>query len=153
MLLATYQAVRDFTLPSEKARKGGTNNTTAFDTATGRPLWESPFAGRPVIVGKTIIMEKTQLDLLSGEATATKLARSYGCGICSASRHLMAFRSATLGYCELPQEAGVISYGGVRPGCWINAIPAGGILLMPDATSQCTCSYENRAWLALQPLD
>jgi hypothetical protein len=43
------------------------------------------------------------------------------------------------------------NYGGIRPGCWVNAIPAGGLLLMADAASWCTCSYLNQATIALQP--
>ena len=44
-------------------------------------------------------------------------------------------------------------YGGVRLGCWINAVPAGGMVLVPDATTGCKCSYLNQAWFALQPRD
>jgi hypothetical protein len=43
------------------------------------------------------------------------------------------------------------NYGGIRPGCWINAIPAGGLVLVPDASSGCRCSYLNQAWIALSP--
>lgn len=34
-----------------------------------------------------------------------------------------------------------------------NAIPAGGVVLVPDASAACSCSYRNRAWVALQPLE
>jgi hypothetical protein len=34
-----------------------------------------------------------------------------------------------------------------RPGCWINLIPAGGLLLMPEASSGCTCEYPVQARL------
>ena len=60
------------------------------------------------------------------------------------------FRSATLGFFDLTKDEGVEDYGGLRPGCWINAIPAGGVVLVPDATAGCQCSYLNRAWVALQ---
>ena len=39
---------------------------------------------------------------------------------------MMVFRSATLGYYDLLSPKGVIDYGGLRPGCWINGMPAGG---------------------------
>ena len=32
-------------------------------------------------------------------------------------------------------------FGGQRPGCWINFIPAGGLLLVPEASSGCTCPF------------
>ena len=79
--------------------------------------------------------------------------RSYGCGQISASRHLMLFRSATLGYLDLSRDAGTENFGGIRPSCWFNAIPAGGLVLVPDGSSKCACSYQMRAWLALQPCE
>ena len=33
------------------------------------------------------------------------------------------------------------NFGGIRPGCWINIIPAGGMVLIPEASSGCTCGY------------
>jgi hypothetical protein len=62
----------------------------------------------------------------------------------------MLFRSATLGYIDFVRQGKVENYGGIRPGCWINAIPAGGLVLMPDASAGCVCSYLNQAWFALE---
>ncbi|HYT93633.1 MAG TPA: hypothetical protein VEL76_33250, partial [Gemmataceae bacterium] len=90
-------------------------------------------------------------DLLTGEVRSFALKRSYGCGQLAGCARLMVFRSATLGYYDLERQKGTIDYGGIRPGCWINAIPAGGLVLVPDATSGCQCSYLNQAWIALQP--
>ncbi len=28
-----------------------------------------------------------------------------------------------------------------RPGCWINIIPAGGLVLVPEASSGCSCNH------------
>jgi len=67
------------------------------------------------------------------------------------STYLMVFRSATLGYVDLSRGPQTENYGGIRPGCWINAIPAGGLVLLADAASWCTCSYLNQATIALAP--
>jgi hypothetical protein len=56
-----------------------------------------------------------------------------------------------LGYVDLTRSAGTENFGGVRPGCWINAIPAAGLALMPDGSAKCACSYQMHSWLALQP--
>ena len=64
---------------------------------------------------------------------------------------MLVFRSATLGYVDLEGPARTENYGGIRPGCWVNAIPAGGLVLMADAASSCTCSYLNQATIALCP--
>jgi len=39
-----------------------------------------------------------------------------------------------------------------RPGCWINLIPAGGLLLAPEASSGCTCNFSVQTSLALIPV-
>ena len=64
---------------------------------------------------------------------------------------MLLFRSATLGYRDLLSDRPTANFGGIRPGCWINVIPAGGLVLMPDATTGCKCSYLNSATIALQP--
>ena len=69
----------------------------------------------------------------------------------SGSTHLLLYRSGTLGYTDLRNNTATQSYGPVRPGCWINAIVAGGLVLMPDATDRCTCSYTMKASIALAP--
>ena len=38
-----------------------------------------------------------------------------------------------------------------RPGCWINIIPAGGLVLIPEFSSGCTCSYPIQTSMALVP--
>jgi len=38
-----------------------------------------------------------------------------------------------------------------RPGCWINIIPAGGLVLIPEASAGCTCEYPIQTSLALAP--
>jgi hypothetical protein len=38
-----------------------------------------------------------------------------------------------------------------RPGCWINIIPAEGLLLIPEASSGCTCKFSIQTSLALVP--
>ena len=38
-----------------------------------------------------------------------------------------------------------------RPGCWINVLPAGGLILMAEASSGCLCGYSLQTSLALVP--
>jgi len=35
-----------------------------------------------------------------------------------------------------------------RPGCWINTIIAGGMVLSPEASAGCTCGFSVRASMA-----
>lgn len=148
-LLMSYQSTR-FKLASEV---GG--RLAAFATADGKELWDNKakYVTRPLIKDRTVYAQGGAWDLLTGEDRSFPFKRSYGCGQLAASEHLMLFRSATLGYYDMVEQTGTISYGGIRPGCWINAIPAGGLVLVPDASAACKCSYLNQAWIALQPLE
>jgi hypothetical protein len=38
-----------------------------------------------------------------------------------------------------------------RPGCWINIIPAGGLVLIPEASSGCTCGFSIQTSMAFIP--
>ena len=38
-----------------------------------------------------------------------------------------------------------------RPGCWINMIPANGMLLIPEASSGCTCDLAIQTSMAFVP--
>jgi outer membrane protein assembly factor BamB len=146
-LLMSYQSTR-FQLESEV---GG--RLTVFDARNGKRRWEEKvrYDSRPLIVDRTVYWQTGARDLLTGEPRPFQFSRSYGCGILAAGLNLLVYRSATLGYFELDRDEGTENYGGIRPGCWINALPAGGLVLLPDASTGCVCSYLNRSWIALQP--
>jgi outer membrane protein assembly factor BamB len=129
------------------------NRMAAIRVTDGSCAWDvaAHYVSRPVINDRTIYAEPGAWDLLSGKPLDFKLTRSHGCGIPAGSQKLLVFRSATLGYIDLTQGDQTENYGGIRPGCWLNAIPAGGLVLMADSASWCTCSYLNQATIALEP--
>jgi len=157
-IIMSYSDTR-YSLPSEKGGK-----IAVLDAKTGYKIWESPTrknlpAGyssssrsRPLVNDSIIFAEPETFDLFSGKIIDNNFERSYGCGIISGSKNMLFFRSATMGYYWFDNiEAGIQNYGGIRPGCWINIIPAGGLVLMPDATNRCDCSYLMKSWIALKP--
>jgi len=148
ILLMAYQDTR-FKLVSEV---GG--RMSAFRGSNGNRLWdiEARYGSRPILNDSTIYAQPGAWDLRTGLKKDFNFDRSYGCGIIAGSKNLLAFRSATLGYRDLLSGEGTENYGGIRPGCWINTIPAGGLLLVPDATARCVCSYLIKANIALQPM-
>ncbi|QDU13738.1 outer membrane biogenesis protein BamB [Gimesia maris] len=149
ILLMFYQGIRHnfFQLPSEV---GG--RMAAIDAKTGKRIWDikAEYQSHPVINGDKIYAQGGAWNLKTGKPIDFQFDRSYGCGQISASKHMMVFRSATLGYLDLTRKAGVENFGGIRLGCYINAIPAGGLVLVPDGSSQCNCSYQMQAWFALE---
>ena len=98
----------------------------------------------PVVVGRKLICEPFAYDIVTGKPLkdwAWKNSHRKGCGTISASASSLFFRHSNPTMFDL--ESG--SYQKVttssRPGCWINMIPAGGLLLVPEASSGCTCNH------------
>ena len=148
VVLMNYKAIRHkfFELPSES---GG--QLAGFEAASGRRLWqrEAQYETRPVINDTKILAQGGAWDLKTGEPLEWNFKRSYGCSQISASKNMLLYRSATLGYMDITRSVGTENFGGIRPGCWINAVPASGMVLVPDGSAKCTCSYQMRAWFGL----
>ncbi|MFC1508697.1 PQQ-binding-like beta-propeller repeat protein, partial [Candidatus Omnitrophota bacterium] len=156
VLVMTYQVSR-FQMPSEV---GG--RMSAFRASDGKRLWDITtdivennkdyiYRSRPIINDSTIYFEPYAFDLTTGKKLDFNFSRTYNCGIIAGSSDLMVYRSGTLGYLDVNEPGnGTQDFGGIRPGCWINTIPAGGIVMMPDATARCTCSYLMKATIALK---
>jgi hypothetical protein len=148
----SYQyAQRSYQLPSEKG-----DRLTGFRTSDGKRLWDTneSYISRPIINDSTIYAQPYSFDLLTGKRNADfELAgrQPGGCGPMTGSTNLLLYRSGTLGYTDLLSGSATQNYGPMRPGCWINAIVAGGLVLMPDATDRCTCSYLMKSSVALAP--
>ncbi|NOY00974.1 MAG: PQQ-binding-like beta-propeller repeat protein [Verrucomicrobia bacterium] len=153
VLLMNYSGVRHnfFTLPSET---GG--RLAAFDSNSGKRLWdiEAEYRTRPIINDSIIYAQDSSWNLKTGKALPFQVDRSHGCGQIASGSNMMLFRSATLGYVDITSndpEPQTKNFGGIRLGCYINAIPAGGLVLVPDGSSKCQCSYQMRSWFALRP--
>ena len=147
-LLMAYQPTR-FSLDSDSGAQ-----LAVYRASTGNELWnaKASYRSRVIINDDTIYAEPGAWDLLTGKPKNFSLKRSYGCGTISGSASLLLFRSATLSYCNLAGDQKLVNYGGIRPGCWINVIPAGGVVTMADAASWCRCSYLMQATMAMEPV-
>jgi len=151
VLVMGYQySQRSFQMPSEKG-----DRLSGLKASDGHRLWDAPdrYISRPLINGRSVYTQPHARDLLTGqldEAFSLADRAPGGCGTISGSTNLLLFRSGTLGYFDFLRRAGTENYGAVRPGCWINAVPACGLVLMPDATDKCSCSYLMKASVALQ---
>ncbi len=145
-LVMAYQPTR-FRLDSEKG-----DRIAVFRMSDGQRLWDqsAKYASRPLVREGVIYAQGGAWDLKTGKPVPFEFQRSYGCGVLAASENLLVFRSATLGYYNIGVDQRVRNFGGMRPGCWINALPVGGMVVVPDASAGCRCSYLNRSWIALQ---
>ncbi len=145
-------------------RTFGGGRMRAWSANNGRLLWahDVQMARFPVIVGDTIYGEPYAYDLHTGELkqrahplteeqVPCSFERTYGCGSVSGAPTMLLFRSGTLGFCDLAGDSGIHNFGGVRAGCYVNAIAANGLVLMPPGDAGCTCSYNYKTTIALTP--
>jgi len=139
----------------------------AFDAATGRILWQTnhdsglPADGghgeynrHPTIIGNIVYAWPYAYELATGRRIeGWKFdRRGHGCGGVSASAYCMFWRGYNPWMYDLRPGGGPSRLNTVtRPGCWINIIPAGGLVLIPEASSGCTCGYPLQTSMAFVP--
>ena len=138
----------------------------AIDAKTGKSLWtrsqnnQSRSGGdhgeqdkHPVIVGDTVFVEPYAYHLPSGKPLdGWRLDRGGGgCGTLSACATKLFFRASNPTMCDITtgQKTKVNTVS--RPGCWINIIPAAGLVLIPEASSGCTCNLPLQTSMAFIP--
>ena len=138
-----------------------------FDAASGVPVWhqeqnnEAGIGGdhgeqirHPVVASDKVFAEPYCYDLHTGEKDPDfKLNRGGGgCGTISGSPHHLFFRAANPAMCNVVKTTQGSRLNLVsRPGCWINIIPAGGLILIPEASSGCTCNFPLQMSVAYMP--
>jgi len=141
---------------------------TAFEAATGRILWQTdhnselPTDGghgeynrHLTIVDQTVYAWPYAYNLKDGRRIeGWKFnRRGHGCGGVSASANALFWRGHNPWIYDLTPGGGPVRLNTVtRPGCWINIIPAAGLVLIPEASSGCTCGYPLQTSLAYRPL-
>ncbi len=138
---------------------------TALSAKDGSLLWSKAVGCRirPLIVGDTLYAEPWAFDLqtgeqkmrthpLTGRQTVWEMERpGHHCGCISGSPKGLYFRSYYYGYYDLVADQGTEHFSGVRPGCWINMIPANGLLVVPEASSGCVCLVSIHCTTVLKP--
>jgi len=140
----------------------------AFDAAKGAPLWKIvhvPTADdklnghhgenvqHPAIVGDRLYITRLAYNLHTGEEVpGWEWKRGgHGCGAISTSAKYLFNRGANPQMMSLKTgEQNALSRVN-RPGCWINMLPASGLMLIPEASSGCTCDYAVQTSFAFRP--
>ncbi|MEC9091959.1 MAG: LamG domain-containing protein, partial [Planctomycetota bacterium] len=78
----------------------------------------------------------------------------HSCGTISGSGNCLFFRAGNPTVLNLnqSQENKFTALAPSRPGCWINIIPAGGRLLIPEASASCVCQYSLQTSMCFTPV-
>lgn len=139
-----------------------------FDSASGDMVWQTTQTQdtkidgdhgeqdlHPVIVGDRLYCEPNAYRLENGTPLTDwgwKLGKRRGCGNISASSRSFFFRESSPTMFDLQTQSLSPVTTATRPGCLINILPAGGLLLIPEASSGCTCDYGVQTSLAFLPV-
>jgi outer membrane protein assembly factor BamB len=137
----------------------------ALSAKNGEVLWakDANYRHRPLIIGGNVLAEPWTFDLktgqqrtrshpLTGEETIWQFLRpGHHCGAISACQQMLFMRSGFTSYYDLHNDSGVRHFSGHRLGCWINAIPADGLVLAPEASAGCICLFPIVCSVALEP--
>jgi len=110
----------------------------------------------PVIIGDNIYSYSYPRDynLQTGAKGTFHLLRGgHGCGTLSGSKLCLFGRGGNPRMYELKDggEKNIALNHVNRPGCWINIIPACGLILIPEGSSGCTCAYPIQTSMAFAP--
>ena len=144
----------------------------AFDARTGAPQWKGTGipsydevldgahgeqVQHPAIVDEVVYGPGFAFYLLTGQPyLGWKWQKSHKCATLSTSRYcaFSRFTDAKLPYVfDLKSGQRTSLSIATRPGCWINTIPAGGLVLIPEGSAGCTCEYPFQTSLALAPAE
>ncbi len=139
----------------------------AFDAADGEPKWHNhcrngdPINGshgeqwqHPVIIGDWLFSDPFAFDLQTGKRLDYRFERGgHSCGGLTASQYYMYGRgwNPRMYPVNVDETDGVCLTKVNRPGCWLNIIPAGGLVLIPESSSGCTCAFPMQTSFGLIP--
>lgn len=136
-----------------------------LDSSRGEKLWakDANYRHRPIVIGNDIIAEPWSYDLytgaqkmrthpLTGEQTPWMFARpGHHCGAISATPNMMFFRSKFTAFYNRDTDQGTEHFAGQRLGCWINTIPANGLVMIPEASAGCVCLFSIASTIVFEP--
>ncbi len=136
-----------------------------LDANSGDELWNknANYMNRPAVIGQEIYAEPWAFDLhtgkaktrphpVTGEETQWRFSRpGHHCGVITATPNMMFFRSGFIGYYDLYNDSGTRHFAGQRLGCWVNAIPGNGLVMIPEASAGCVCQFSIASTVVLEP--
>ena len=157
-------------------KKDALYDVRALDAGTGDDLWRKTHPNRkpgqlghgeqvhhPVVLGDILVAEPFLYRLSTGErinpdggaAEWTIQRPGHSCGTMSGSGTCVFFRANNPTVLDLgpgvKAENRFRKLSPSRPGCWINIIPADGLVLIPEASASCVCLYSLQTSMAFRP--
>jgi len=135
----------------------------ALSPSDGNPIWSKVVGNlnRPILLRDSLLAGNLMRDLRTGEPLEkydTKTSKNVpwtvlnggSCGTPSACDSMVFYRKGSTAWRSI--DGGVGSqFAGIRPGCFINILPVGGVVVQPEASSGCTCNYSIQCTITFIP--
>lgn len=136
-----------------------------LSATSGSLLWhkDANYRHRPIVIGDRLIAEPWSFDLFTGKQYTRESAitgkeepwsimrTGHHCGMLTGCDNMLFFRSGATGFYDLKADTGTQHFAGHRLGCWINAIPAGGLVMIPEAGAGCICLFSIESTIVMEP--
>ncbi|MBI3987079.1 MAG: PQQ-binding-like beta-propeller repeat protein, partial [Lentisphaerae bacterium] len=155
LICGTYTAYGKASLGYEK-RRG-----LALSAKDGSTLWNEAIANvvRPVVVGDRIIARPKAFELATGKTIMRPGGKEIpwatpsggACGLMSASSGMLFFRDGSTMIRDAVTGGTLMAFVGMRPGCLINVIPAGGVAVQVEGSSGCICQHALQGTVTFVP--
>jgi len=135
----------------------------ALSLCDGSTIWSKVVGSlnRPIIVQNSLLAGNVLRDLKSGEpllkydAKTSKnvpwtVVNGGSCGTPSACDSMIFYRKGSTAWRNIDDASGS-QFLGIRPGCFINILPVGGVVVQPEASSGCTCNFSIQCTVTFSP--
>ena len=138
----------------------------ALSAEDGYKLWtkDANYRHRPIIIGGRVLAEPWAFDLKTGDQFTRQhpltgkdvpwsiMRTGHHCGMLTgAESGMLLFRSGATGFYDMNTDEGTRHFAGHRLGCWINAIAANGLVLIPEASAGCVCQFSIASTIVMEP--
>lgn len=156
MMYLSYSSGSLFTVGSYNKAGDCRYAVYAFDAESGRNKWNDDYDSgsdpngshgeqwqHPVIIKDNIFSRPYFYDMETGVRQNFQLGLGGKCGTYSATPNYLFARDSNPCYYVYgdPRPKSNPLSNVTRPGCFINIIPVGGLVLLPESSSGCTCEY------------
>jgi outer membrane protein assembly factor BamB/ubiquinone/menaquinone biosynthesis C-methylase UbiE len=134
-----------------------------FSATSSEPLWNTTYELRrdhhggamqhPAIIGDTLYTDSRAFGLRSGEVLLEndEVPPRRGCGTIAGAARSVFYRHYYHTVWDL--DTGEFKeYEGLRTGCWLGIIPAGGVVLAPESSAGCHCTEPIQTSIAFMPV-
>jgi len=130
----------------------------ALSAKDGATLWNKPtrYRTRPVVIAGTIYTDPFAWNLRTGEQKMKgkrawqRRPRQTHCGTAAGCPGGLFWRNYVTAQYDLRADR-AHRFRSTRPGCWINTIPTGGLVVQVEASSGCVCNFALQATFVFAP--